>query len=227
VPDAEEERQSALNARGHPRSAAVAELVRGESSLRTLIVALLLVCALIAPGCSPGDGEGEPFDEVAASSKSLLGSTLPMRVTPAFWTAIWVSPDGSVSSQATPSGWLCMCAVNPQKVTQAILICTRESKPSLDAVRQQMSSAQRVDGVLQAFERTDLVNEMKRANGVDLLVDAQGRPLYLVVSHPVAASTASPLPVTAPPPRLLERLKSASPSPLSSPLSSPSSGGVR
>ena len=189
---------------------------------RALLFLPLLLLALACVGCSPG--EGPTVSEIAAAPRSFVGSSIGMRVTPVFWTALRVRDDGSLGSATDADGWVAVCAVNPQRVTQGLLVCARDPAP-LDTVRVRAAAAQRVDGVMKTFPRSDVVKAVKESQGVDLIVTSEGLPLYVEVAQPLATASAladqlAPRPVPA---RLRGVASSASPG---TPSARTSSGAV-
>lgn len=145
-----------------------------------------------------------------------------MQVTPVFWTAGRVSASGAQAGDADANALLAVCAVNPQQVTQGLLVCARDATP-VASVQGRTAAAQRVDGMMKTFARADLVNAVKASFGVDLVVSADGLPLYLEVEQPLATSTSAPL-ESVPPPL---QVRVVAPAPSTAPLSSSPASQVR
>lgn len=174
---------------------------------RRLRLLYLTGFALAFAGCAPADGPS--VRAIADAPKAFVGTHVRMKVTPVFWTAVRVSESGALAADADAGALVAVCAVNPQQVTQGLLVCARDAAP-LTSVQARSAASQHVEGVIKTFARADLVKQVKATQGVDLIVSGDGLPLYLELEQPLVAASSAPTDGLPPPAR--RRVESALPS---------------
>jgi hypothetical protein len=156
---------------------------------RTLLAAGLLTVMLGACGCRPPSSadDGPTVAQFHESPQSFVGKSVAMKALPVFWTATAITGDGALARDADPSGWVCVVIVNPRKVTEGVLLCTRIDLP-LHKFSAEKAATIQVEGPVKTFVKTDLVAYMKRKHGVDLVTTSTGQPLWIEDRLPVTAA---------------------------------------